>query len=204
MVRIGDKPMMIYFVSKDDEIVYVGQTIMTLAQRKGKHWSEARKGRGSVLGAGIRKHGQDAYDFKKHSLHFNQKDADEAEKHYIKKYKPRYNVQEGGKKGYTPWNKGKKETRPDVLKRISEGAKNGNRPKRGKATQKQISSRIEAKKAKMRETANPFICHENGKTYWLKVDAAEDLKISPMGISAVLMPNHKMKSYKGYTFSYLD
>ena len=204
MVRIGDKPMMIYFVSKDDEVVYVGQTIMTLAQRKGKHWSEARKGRGSVLGAGLRKHGQDAFEFKKHSLHFNQKDADEAERYYIKKYKARYNTQEGGKTGYTPWNKGKKETRPDVLKKISESARNGNRSKRGPATKEQIEARSEGWKKKKLETATPFKCHENGKVYWLKADAARDLKISPMGISAVLMPTHRMKSYKGYTFSYLD
>ena len=52
-------------------------------------------------------------------------------------------------------------------------------------------------------TNQPFICHENQKTYTLVVDAARDLQIPATGIYAVLNPDHKMKSYKGFTFSYV-
>ncbi len=204
MVRISDKPMIIYFVFKNDEVVYIGQTVLTLAQRKGKHLSEARLGRGSVLGAGIRKHGEDAYEFKKHSIVFNQQDLDAAEKHYIKKYKPRYNVQEGGKTSFTPWNKGKKESRPEVLKSISESAKNRKRTKRGNYTPEHKANISKANRNRVKENAVPFICHENNKTYWLKVDAAEDLGIDVRGISQVLNPSTRNVSHKGFTFSYLD
>lgn len=155
MVRISDKPMMIYFVFKETEVVYIGQTQMNLSQRKGKHVSEARLGRGSVLGAAIRKHGEDKFEFKKHSLVFNQEDADKNEKHYIEKYRPKYNVQEG-------------------------------------------------RKERLRETAVPFICHQNGKMYWCKSDAGEDLGIDAQNIRNVLSTAHPMKSHKGYTFSYVS
>jgi len=202
MVRISDKPMIIYFVfNKNDEIVYIGQTVMTLAQRKGKHLSEARKGRGSILGAGIRKHGEKYYRFEKHSIYFNQIDLDEAEKHYIKKYTPRYNVQEGGKKSFEPWNKGKKETRPEVLENIKLGAKDRKRTKRGSYTEEH---KEKISKAGRRARIKPFICHENNKIYETKMDAAEDLGIDPRGITAVLNPKTRNKSHKGYTFSYID
>jgi len=204
MVRIGDKPMMIYFVFLNDEVVYVGQTIMTLSQRKGKHLSEARLGRGSILGASIRKHGEDSFIFRKHSLIYNQQDADAAERYYISKYIPRYNQQAGGKSGYPALNKGKKETRPEVIQNIKDAAKNRKRTKRGPYSEKHINACREGALKKIRAESTPFICHNNGKIYHSKVDAGEDLRINPQRVRDVLSTKHKMKSYKGFTFSYVD
>lgn len=200
-MKIGDKPMMIYFVYKSDEIVYIGQTIQTLAQRKGKHVSDARLGRGSVIGAGIRKHGEEFFEFKRHSIYYCQVDLDSAEKHYISKYNPRYNLQRGGKSGYVPWNKGKKETRPEVKANISKAAVNRKRTKRGSYTdvhKRKIGD------ATRKRNAREFICEQNGKTYYNKVTAAKDLGIIAQRVSDVLCPTHSMKSYKGYTFQYID
>lgn len=203
MVHISDKPMIIYFVFKKDEIVYIGQTVSTLQLRRGKHISEAKLGRGSVIGAGIRKHGEDAFEFKIHSTYYNQQDLCAAEKHYIAKYQPRYNVQEGGKFNFTPWNKGKKETRPEVLERQKDAYKKRIQPKRGPVSPDIKEKVADSRRKHLRETATPFICHQNGKTYWLKSDAAQELGLEAKSISCVLCPSHPMKTLKGYTFSYV-
>lgn len=90
--------MIVYFVHKGKELVYIGQTVMTIPQRRGKHYSEARKGRGSVFGAGIRKHGEDAFEWTIVAEFKNQAECCRYEKEAIARHKPRYNMQSGGKK----------------------------------------------------------------------------------------------------------
>jgi hypothetical protein len=204
-MQFSSKPMIIYFVTKADEIVYIGQTKMSLEKRIAKHKSEANLGRGAIFGAGIRKHGLGAFSFKKHSVFYNQRDLDSAEKHYIAKYKPRYNASPGGQNGIEwSWNKGKKETRPEVIEKIRNSAKNRLRTPRGPQDPETIEKRIGAKRKKMAQIAKPFLCHQNGKTYLLKVDAAKDLGLDVRGIVLVLCEKARLKSYRGYTFSYID
>lgn len=204
-MQFSSKPMIVYFVTKADEIVYIGQTKMNLEKRAAKHKSDAHLGRGAVLGAGIRKHGFEAFSFKKHSVFYNQRDLDSAEKHYIAKYKPRYNMSPGGQNGIEwSWNKGKKEMRPEVIEKIRQSAKNRLRTKRGPQDPETIEKRMAPKRMKMAMQAGPFICHQNGKTYKLKVDAAKDLGLDVRGIRLVLCKAARLKSYRGYTFSYID
>ena len=202
---MSNKPMIIYFVTKEDEIVYIGQTRRRLEDRQKQHISISLRGGNSVLGAAIRKHGAEAFKWSKHSIYYNQIDLDAAEKHYIAKYAPRYNVSPGGQYGIEwSWNKGRKETRPEVLANISEGAKNRRRHKRGPATPEANKARSEARTAKLRKRARKFICHQNNTVYVLVIDAAKDLGISANGIYAALNPKHPMKTYKGHTFSYIE
>lgn len=204
-MNFSTKPMIIYFVTKEDEVVYIGQTQRGLEVRKRQHISISLSGGGSVIGAAIRKHGVDKFEWNKHSVYYNQTDLDAAEKHLIAKYAPRYNVAPGGQYGIEwSWNKGRKETRPDVLHKISESAKNRRRTKRGPATPEANRKRTEARTEKLRQRAKKFICEQTGKVYELVVEAAKDLGIAANGIYAVLNPHHKMKSYKGFTFIYLD
>ena len=197
--------MIIYFVTKADEIVYIGQTKQSLQIRKNNHISLSLRGGNSVLGAAIRKHGPEAFKWEKHSVYYNQVDLDAAEKHYIAKYTPRYNVAPGGQNGIEwSWNKGRKENRPEVLKHISESAHNRRPHKRGPATPEAIKARSDARTAKLRLRTRPFICHQNNKVYVLVIDAAKDLGIKANGIYAALNPNHKMQTYMGYSFSYLE
>jgi hypothetical protein len=111
----SDKPMIIYFVRLNDEIVYIGQSKLSLEARKKQHEYNAQRGKGYVIGAGLRKHGADKFTWNVHSVYYNQVDLDAAEKHYMSKYKPKYNINLGGegrgvrkKDSITPWNKGKK------------------------------------------------------------------------------------------------
>lgn len=204
-MKLGNKPMIIYFVTKADEIVYIGQTRRGLEARKKQHISLALSGKGSVIGAAIRKHGVENFEWNKHCVYYNQKDLDSAEKFLISKYAPRYNVAPGGQFGIEwTWNKGKKETRPEVLKNISNSAKNRRRTIRGPATPEANKKRVEARTAKLKERSRSFICNETGKVYKLVVEAAKDMNITANGIYAVLNPKHRMKSYKGFTFKYLE
>jgi group I intron endonuclease len=204
MVRISDKPMIIYFVYKGEELVYIGQTVMSLAQRRGKHLSEARHGRGSVLGAALRKHGEEAFDWKIHSIVFNQQDLDTAERHYIAKYTPRYNVQEGGKSNTTPWNKGRVETRDHVKANISKSAIARKRTPRGSYSDTHKTAISDAGRARFRLDGRPFIHHQTGFIFTCKADAGLMLGLNPQRIRDVLSDKHKMQSYLGNTFSYLD
>lgn len=214
----SNKPMIIYFVSLNGEVVYIGQTKASLETRKKQHEYNAKRKKGYIIGAAIRKHGADQFTWNIHSVYYNQVDLDAAEKHYIAKYHPKYNINLGGEargvskhKGKTPWNKGltgsqvawnkgKKETRPEVLKNIREGAKDRETTHTISNTQRNLM--INGRREKYKKTQKPFTCHENGKTYSLVVDAAKDLKIPASGIHAVLNIKHPMKSYKGFTFSY--
>ncbi len=194
--------MIIYFVTKADEIVYIGQTRNRMEERRQGHINASKNGKGGIFGAALRKHGIEQFAWQKHAVFYNQEDLDEAEKNLIKKYKPKYNLAPGGKSA--GWNKDYKENRLEVKDKISKSAKERKPYKRGPATAQAIDARVEAKKRNMRLTAKPFICHQNKKVYWLKCDAAEDLGIDERGVVAVLCKTHKMKSYLGYTFSYLD
>jgi len=192
--------MIVYFVHKEKELVYIGQTVMTIPQRRGKHYSEARKGRGSIFGAGIRKHGEDAFEWTIVAEFKNQAECCRYEKEAIARHKPRYNMQSGGKKSFEPWNKGKKEKRPEVLSKISQSAKGRKKSKRGPYSDESVAN---IRAAKLKSSAKPFRCLENGKIYQNKVEAAKDLGIPAGGISLVLMPTVRNKSFHGYRFEYL-
>lgn len=204
MVRISDKPMILYVVHRDDTLVYIGQTVSSLAQRRGKHLSEARLGRGAILGAAIRKHGADKFVWAIHSIYYNQADLCAAEKHYISKYAPKYNLQEGGKLSFTPWNKGKKETRPDVIQHIKTSAAERVSPLRGSASLEHVAAMSAGACDRARRLGRPFIHHQSGQVFTCKVDAGKALNLNPQRVRDVLSDKHRMKSYLGQTFSYLD
>lgn len=194
--------MILYSVTKlkTNKIVYIGQTTQSISKRKGKHLSEARKGRGSILGAGIRKHGEHAFSWEVIAVCNNQNNLCRMEREYISKIQPQYNIQEGGKKNFIPWNKNRKEVRPEILKRISESASSRKASKRGKYSNSAVRN---IREAKLKSVSKAFICNENGKIYFNKVEAAKDLGIKPGGISAVLSPKTRNKSINGYTFKYI-
>ena len=193
-----NKPMIVYCVYRrdTDKLVYVGQTQMTLAQRRGTAFSHARKGKAGVLGAAIRKHGEDNFEYVIHTKCYCQEDTDQMEKYLIAKYKPCYNVQNGGKKGHNG-RLGYRETRPEVLERISTSAKNRKRTERGPYS----TERLDAHTKTMREKrGKPFMCVQNGKTYYSCREAADDLKISVSSIRAVFCKTVANNSAHGYTF----
>ncbi len=214
-----NKPMIIYFVSLNDEVVYIGQTKLSLEKRKRQHEYSADRGKGYIIGSGLRKHGKDSFAWNVHSVYYNQVDLDAAEKHYIAKYRPRYNINCGGEargthkqKGRRPWNKGKvggqvawnkgrKETRPEVLASIKASAKDRDSSNR-RVSESHKQALAEGRRGAYRAANRTFVCHQTGKEYSLVVDAAKDLGIPANGIYAVLNPKHSMKSYKGFTFSY--
>jgi group I intron endonuclease len=217
----SDKPMIIYFVRLNDKIVYIGQTKLTLQKRRVQHEYNAKRGKGYVLGSAIRKHGADRFIWNIHSVYYNQIDLDAAEKHYILKYAPKYNINLGGesrgvrkKDGLKPWNngqkgvqvawnKGYKETRPEVLEKIKSSAQSRDNSNKI-ITPKHRAKLVEGRRSAYEKVAKPFICDQNGKTYLLVVDAARDLNIPANGIYAVLNPNRRLKSYKGFTFNYIQ
>lgn len=210
--------MIIYFISAGDEVVYIGQTKLTLEKRRKQHEYNAGRGKGYVIGAAIRKHGAESFTWNVHSSYYNQVDLDAAEKHYIQKYNPKYNINLGGeargvrkKSGAPTWNKGKKGLQQawnKGLPQSEETRKKLSLAKSGKPTGHVLSEKhkqaiASGRREKYRATNRPFICSENNKVYHLVVDAAKDLGIPANGIYAVLNPRHKMKSYKGFTFKYL-
>lgn len=219
-MKFTNKPMIIYFVHKDDEVVYIGQTSLTLEKRKSQHEYNASRGKGYIIGAAIRKHGAEKFTWNVHSMYYSQVDLDTAEKHYIAKYSPAYNIHLGGesrgkrkksgkpawnkgkKSPQVPWNKGRIETRLDVIENIKRGARSRSQPNR-KIGDEQRSAMIEGRREARRKKNTPFLCYQNGKTYTLVVDAARDLGIDPNGIYQVLR-GERLKSYKGFTFSYLQ
>lgn len=218
-MKLNDKPMIIYLIQLKEEIVYIGQTKLSLLKRRTQHEYNAKRGKGFVIGAGLRKHGPENFKWLVHSVHYNQIDLDAAEKYYIKKYKPKYNINLGGEsrgtrknkgtipwnkglKGQKAWNKGLKETRPDVLTKIRNSAQKRDNSDR-KISKEHREALVKGRRAKYAATNKPFICHQNSKTYVLVVDAAKDLNIKATGIYAVLNQQHRLKSYEGFTFSYL-
>lgn len=216
-----NKPMIIYFVIANDEVVYIGQTKLSLETRRKQHEYNARRGKGYIIGSAIRKHGPDKFTWNVHSVHYNQVDLNAAEKHYIAKYKPKYNIYLGGEargirkdKGRTPWNKGKsglqvawnkghKEERPEVIANIKKSATSRDNSNRT-IHEKQRQAMVEGRRKAYEKIQTPFMCDQNNKTYVLVVDAARDLNIPPGGIYAALNSKHPMKSYRGFTFRYVQ
>jgi excinuclease UvrABC nuclease subunit len=191
--------MIIYGILLNRVVVYIGQTVMSLNKRKSSHISSAKNGKKWPICKALRKY--------KYNMEFiiietttNQFDLDRLEKYYINYFKPRYNLQNGGKLNFIPWNKGKKETRKKVLINISKSAKNRISPKRGTYSEKHKQKISEGVKNSCKK---PFKCLNNNKIYFNKVECAKELNIDPRGISIVLMPNTRLKSYKGYRFEYL-
>lgn len=192
--------MIIYLVFKAGECVYVGQTIQGLAKRKGHHFSCARKGRNGVFGAAIRKHGEEAFGFVEYMRCTSQQELDYFEKHFIALLRPRYNMQAGGKTAFEPWNKGAKEGRPEVLKRISQAAQNRKRTKRGKYKPEHVEK---LRKASLRSQQKPFVCHQTGEVFMNKITCAQKLGINAKSLAVLLSMKTRLRSLKGYTFSYL-
>ncbi len=220
-MNFSTKPMSIYFVMFENEVVYIGQTRLSLETRKKQHEYNSKRGKGFIIGAAIRKHGSENFTWNVHSLYYNQVDLDAAEKHFIAKYKPKYNINLGGEargvrkasgvpawnKGKVgsqiAWNKGRKETRPEVLANIKNSAASRDSSNHTIGIE-QREAMVKGRRAAYEKTQTPFKCDQNGKTYILVVDAAADLGIKPHGIYAVLNPKHPMKSFKGFTFSYIQ
>jgi len=192
--------MVVYLVFKNGECVYVGQTVQNLANRKGKHFSDARKGRGGVFGAAIRKHGESAFAFIEYIKCSSQDCLDRYERQIISEHKPRYNMQSGGKKSFEPWNKGKKELRQEVLQKISLSAKTCKRTKRGKyseAHKQKISS------SSLKRMQKAFKCNETGEIFYNKVECAKKYNLNVRSLSVLLCGKTRLKSLKGLTFSYI-
>jgi excinuclease UvrABC nuclease subunit len=191
--------MIIYFAfGKFNEVLYIGQTKMSLAMRKGKHLSLARNGSKIPFHQAIVRIGEKNISFEEYCK-TDEKFASDLEIALIKKYRPLYNMQEGGKIGYTPWNKGKKMP-VEIIDAIKVGAIGRKRSKRGSYT---IEHKDKISKAHRERLSKPFVCHQNYKTYQTKVECSEDLGIPVGGISLVLMKTSRLKSYYGYTFEYL-
>lgn len=191
---------MLYSVTKDKEILYVGQTVMSLAQRKGAHLSIARRGQGSVLARAIRKYGEKSFDFKVLAKAENQNQLDLMEKMAIKAIKPRYNTQDGGKFNFAPWNKGKKETRAEVLERIAKAAVNRKRTKRGNYSKEHCAKISAATKLRCQK---PFVCLQTGEIFFNKIDAARKLDLNHNSLLVLLCGKTRLKTLKGYSFTYI-
>jgi excinuclease UvrABC nuclease subunit len=192
--------VIIYLIFKKGECVYVGQTVQTLAQRKGKELSDARKGRGSALGAAIRKHGEHSFAWVKYIECKTQKELCKLEKELIATYKPRYNLQVGGKSQFNPWNKDHKEKRPQVLSKISQAAKNRKRTKRGKYSDEH-KKRISEAGLEVRK--KPFVCNETGEIFYNIKTCAQHLNLNIKSLAVLMCGKSRLKSLKGYTFSYI-
>ena len=192
--------MIIYLVLKLGKCVYVGQTTQSLAQRRGKHFSDARKGRGSVLGAAIRKHGEEKFGFVEYLSCNSLEELDSQEKKLIAEFLPRYNVLDGGQLSHSTWNKGRKETREEVRQNIRESARNRKMPKRGSYSPEHCA-KIGLKT--LERSKKSFICDQNGKVYSNKIEAANDLNVNPSSLSVLLSGKTRLKSLNGYTFRYI-
>lgn len=193
--------MFVYLVFKKGQVVYIGQTIQTLAQRKGKHVSDARKGRGSVLGAAIRKHGESAFAWVQFKDCASQKELDASEISLIEEFKPRYNLQSGGKSTFEPWNKGRQEDRHSVLQNISSAAKGRKRTKRGNY---KAEHKAKLSKSGLASRSKPFICNETGEVFYNQITCANKMGLNARSLAVLLGKHTRLTSLKGYTFSYLD
>lgn len=193
--------MFVYVALKNGVAVYVGQTTMSLAERKGCHFSVARKGRGGIFGAAIRKHGEDKFEFVLLENCATHKELDECERKWISKLSPKYNKQRGGRSGFETWNKGYKEKRPEVLKRISDSAKTRKRTKRGNYSN---GHKIKIGNATKARTAKAFVCEQTGKVYFNKVDCAKELGLNKSSLLVLLSGKTRLKSLGGYTFKYIN
>jgi group I intron endonuclease len=192
--------MYVYGALIDGEVCYVGQTVMRLAARKGKHLSEARKGRGSRFGKAIRKLGEDRFTFQIIERFTSQKKLDLGEQFWIRTYEPRFNVQSGGKVSFEPWNKGKKETRKPVLARISRAAKSRKRTKRGHYSEEH---RRKIGEATLRRSSRKIVCEKTGEIFWNIKTAAEAYGLNPKSLAVLLGGYTRLKTLNGYAFTRL-
>jgi len=177
--------MLIYFVkNRDNQIVYIGQTRQQLVNRKGCFWYQARKGRGALLGAAIRKHGEDAFHFEAYEVVENQIEANNEEKRLIAIHKPKYNQKPGGQGEYKC---------------------HKDRPKTNQCGKRTLESCRRIKVAARNRRIKPFICHQNDKIYASPVFASEDLgffqRKDRANLSNVL--NGGGLSFHGFTFEFL-
>jgi len=81
---------------------YVGVTRLTLQQRKARHLSEARRGRGWRLHAAIRKYGEQSFEFSEMEKCASYEEALQREVEIIRDLKPEYNVTAGGEGRVAP------------------------------------------------------------------------------------------------------
>lgn len=191
--------MLIYVAKINEEVVYVGQTTQKLKTRVSGHKSNARKGDKRPICRAIRKYGSSIVFH-----HFvdcaTQEILDSLEVLLISTFRPRYNIQKGGKSGFTPWNKGRKETRKQVIRNISNSAKGRISSKRGKYSEQHIKRMSDALRKRLQK---PFVCENTGEIFLNKATCGEVLGIDPRGISICLLPTTRLKSYKGYRFKYI-
>ncbi len=91
--------MTIYGFFKDNELVYIGQTTMNVESRIYKHFNSAKVGRNlnMLIIRAIRKYGKEVFSWEVIKECKNQDELNNLEINLIKKYKPRYNIQLGGK-----------------------------------------------------------------------------------------------------------
>jgi hypothetical protein len=192
--------VIVYVALRKRNVVYVGQTVMRLSARRGKHFSVARKGGGSVFGAAIRKHGEKCFAFKEIAK-CNSRDAlNRWERRLIASMSPKYNLQDGGQDSFVPWNKGKKETRPEVLQNISNAARQRVCASRGSYSREHrekigLATRMRTQKA--------FVCEQTGQSFLNQIDAAKAYGLNPKSLAVLLSGKTRLRSLGGYTFRYL-
>jgi hypothetical protein len=192
--------MLVYGALFDGEICYVGQTVMSLAARKGKHLSEARKGRGYRLGKAIRRYGEDRVKFIVIDRFSDQNSLDKGEKFWIRMYEPRFNVQDGGKQSFEPWNKGRKEARSQVIARISKAAKGRKRTKRGSYS---ADHRRKIGEKSLERNRRTIICENTGEVFENIVTAAKAYGLNPKSLTVLLGKYTRLKTLNGYAFTRL-
>jgi group I intron endonuclease len=193
--------MLIYLVLRKGEVVYVGQTVQNFANRRGSHFSHARKGRGSILGSAIREFGASEFEFFKYLECQSLEELDFWESKLIAELNPRYNVQPGGKLGnFEPWNKGKKMSE-EIREAYRKGAVNRKRTKRGSYSEEHKKKMSEGAKKKQQR---PFECVQTGEIFLNKIDCAKKLNLNPSSLSVLLCRKSRLKTLKGLTFEYID
>lgn len=192
--------MLVYGAFLNGEVIYVGQTVQMFCKRIGAHRASARQNKTWPFARAIKKYGINSISFRVLENANTQDELDFLERYYIKQYNPKYNLQEGGKSNIIPWNKGQKETREAVIQKIKKSAKTRLRTPRGQYSKTHIEK---MSLGVQRACQKAFICLNNGVVYLNKVACAKDLNIDPRGISICLMPNTRLKTYKGYRFRYL-
>lgn len=190
----------IYGILKGTELVYIGQTVQGFTKRWSSHLGDSRNNKGSVLGKAIRKHGEKKFYPYLLDIANSQAELCKLEKYYIALYKPRYNVQVGGKVGFVPWNKGRTEDRPEVIARISISAKNRKRTKRGKYSLEHCKKLSNAGKIRQ---AKAFKCNETNQVWNNKIDCANELNLNPKSLVVLLSGKTRLKTLKGFSFTYI-
>ena len=137
--------MIVYkLINKVNNKFYIGITIGDLKRRLRGH----RQSTNPHLTSAMKKYGKDKFIIEQLDTAKTQKELDRKEVYYIKKLKPHYNMQDGGRKFFTHNN--------EARRKISEGnkvAKLGNKYRLGKehteATKEKISESLRGNKNKI-------------------------------------------------------